>query len=61
MRGCAFTTVQIDQLQKALLNYYILQLHEATTLITPVKLLQRVGEPPKGLGGRLTCTIVLDS
>ena len=47
MRGCALTTVQIDQLQKALLNCYILQLHEVNALITSVKLHERVGEPKK--------------
>ena len=47
MRGCALTTVQIDQLQKALLNCYILKLHGVTALINPVKLHERVGEPKK--------------
>lgn len=58
MRGCALTTVQIDQLQKALLNCYILKLHKVTALITPVKLHKRVGEPKKSRQSRaLPCDI----
>ena len=46
------TKAQIDELQKALPNCYILSNPvKQLPLILPVNLLKRVGEPPKGLDG----------